>query len=194
MRLPSNLRPLMHPGQPSLARGDSDLLAEEHEDQQGQIVGGEHAAEDARNDIDVSVRQDPGQQVEAHGERNCLLAQVHRDQHFRQVDRVTVHGVGQRKGEVEVRGEVDHGDSSKVAKPMQILSSSEAVHNQAGRSDNHGGQKNTKSHLGLTDATILLGQVRRQAVGRRRERNGEDVADGITHGDQARIGLPELSA
>lgn len=189
VRLPNDVRLPVHSRQPRPARRDSDLLAKDHEDQQRQVVGGKDTAEDAGDDGDVAIVQDPGQQLEAHGERDGLLAQVHGDQHLGQVDRVAVDSVGEGEGEVEVGGPVDHGHPGKVAKPMQVLLRRVPVHDEARGANQHGGQEDAEAHLGLADPAVLLGQVGGEAVGRGGEGDGEDVTDRVPHGDQAGIGL-----
>lgn len=73
----------MHTRQPSLAGGDSDFLAVEHEHQERQIIDGENPTEDTCNGLDVTQCQDPLEEILTHAERNRLLSQIHGDQHFR---------------------------------------------------------------------------------------------------------------
>lgn len=189
VRLSHHLGLLVHTRQPSLAGRDPDLLAVEHKHQQSQVIGREHPTENARNGLDIAQVQNPREQVLTHAERDRLFAQVHRDQHLGQIDRVAVDGVGQGKSEEEVGAPVAHGHAGKVAEPMQVLLRRVGVDDQRHGSDDHGGQEDAQPHLGLSNALVLLGQVCGQSVRRRRERHRQDISHRVAHRDQSRVGL-----
>ena len=126
--------------------------------------------------------------MQSHSERDRLLAQVHRDQHLREVCVERVDGVGEGEGEVEVAAPVAHGHAGEVAEPVQVALRRQSVDDEAGGGDEAGQDEDAEAHFGLADAVVLLRQVGCQPVGRRREGDGEEVADGAADGDEARVG------
>lgn len=96
-----------------------------------------------------------------------------------------VDSVRQGEREEEIASPVAHGYTSKVANPMEISLSRQAIDNEATRGDNTRRNQYTKSHLSLAYVTVALRQIRGETIGSPGQWHCETVANNVAERNQA---------